>query len=82
MTLKEARLAMGFTQKELAEIAEVNHSLIGKLERNNYNIGNVTARSYIKICDAVGLDPHDLLPEESTDRRGGNFGNQYTTEKS
>lgn len=73
MTLKEARTAEGLTQKRLAELAGVNMSLIGKLEAGTYSIGNISARSYIGLCDALGLDPHDLLPKEKSDKRGGNF---------
>lgn len=73
MTLKEARQAAGLTQRKLAEEAGVNMSLIAKLEGGVYNPGNITARSYMGICDALGIDPHDFLPEEKSDKRGGNF---------
>lgn len=71
--LREARLGAGMSQRELAELAGVNLSLVQKLEYGTYNIGNIAARSYIGICDALGRDPHDLLPEEKSDRRGGGY---------
>lgn len=75
MTVREARLAAGLTQQGLADAAGVNLSLVQKLEYGTYNVGNIAARSFVGICDALGVDPHDLLPDEKDDRRGGDFSN-------
>lgn len=71
MTLKEARAERGFTQKELAEVSGLHHVHIAKIENGTTNIGNITARNFVNLCDALNVDPHDLLPAEKQDRRGG-----------
>ena len=76
MELKAIRKERGLTQRQLADGAGVNLSLIGKLERGDYNCGNITARSLIAIADALEVDPHELLPDEKSDRRGGDFYNR------
>lgn len=72
MTLKEARTERGYTQKELAEITGVHQVQIAKIECGMVHIGNMTARNFLNLCDALNVDPHDLLPAEKQDRRGGN----------
>ena len=71
--IKEARLQADLTRKELADLANVNISLIYKLEKGEYNMGNIAARSLLNLADALDIDPHELVPAEKSDRRGGNF---------
>lgn len=71
MTLKEARAERGYTQKQLSEISGLHHIHIAKLENGTTHIGNITARNFMNLCDALMVDPHDLLPAEKQDRRGG-----------
>lgn len=59
--LKEARLAAGFTQKQLAEAAGVNIRLVQKVEGGEAEPGNLTARNLLALADALGVDPHDLI---------------------
>jgi len=73
MTLKEARKAAGMTQKELGEASGVHPVNIARIEGGTLDIGNVTARNFLNICEALEIDPYDLLPDEINDRRGGDY---------
>ena len=73
INIKETREQIGMSRKELAEIANVSISLIYKLEKGEYNTGNIAARTLLNLADALDIDPHDLLPDEKSDNRGGNF---------
>lgn len=73
MTLKEARQKAGLSQNQLADAAGVCRSTIPKYESGGRAVGNLAARNYIAICDALNVDPHDLLPAEKQDRRGGYY---------
>lgn len=61
MTIKEARIAAGMTQKELAEAAGMHPRAIQKLESGEYKPENTTARNLVSIADALGVDPHCLI---------------------
>lgn len=73
MTLKEARSKCKYTQKELAQLSGIHNVMIAKLESGTCHIGNITARNFMNLCDTLDVDPHDLLPAEKQDRRGGNY---------
>lgn len=59
--LEWARRAAGLGQKELAEKAGVNIRLIQKVEGEEYQAGNLTARNLLAIADALGVDPRRLI---------------------
>lgn len=59
--LEWARRAAGLGQKELAEKAGVNVRLIQKVEGEEYQAGNLTARNLLAIADALGVDPRRLI---------------------
>ena len=56
--LRYCRLALGVTQRELADMAGVHQSAISALERN-------TRRAYPKtirmLCEALKVEPADLV---------------------
>lgn len=58
------RKAAGLTQEELAEAANLSARAYADIER-----GSVSARldSLLKICDALGITPDDVLTEKTTD---------------
>lgn len=60
-TVKFQRVAMGMTQKQLAEASGVCISQIRKLEAGNIKPENMTAKNLLAIADAMGVDPHILL---------------------
>jgi transcriptional regulator with XRE-family HTH domain len=49
--IKQAREALGLTQKELADIAGVDHSTVSRIERR---IINPPARTIKLLTDALG----------------------------
>lgn len=63
--LKELRQAAHLTQKALAEEAGMNISQIQKLESGEIAIANITAKNFLALADALGVDPHTLLEEGS-----------------
>ncbi len=73
MTLKEARQAAGMTQKELGEASGVHPVNIARIETGKIDVGNLTARNFLSLCDVLGIEPSDLLPDEPSDRRGGDY---------
>lgn len=58
------RKAAGLTQEELAEAANLSARAYADIER-----GSVSARldSLLKICDALGITPDDVLTEKTND---------------
>lgn len=56
--VRRYRIAAGLTQEELAEVAGLHRTYIGRIEQNR---GNVTLKSIGKIADALGVDPAVLL---------------------
>ena len=56
--VRERRKVRGVSQEELAEQAELHRTYIGSVERGERN---VTILSLIRIAEALGVRPHDLL---------------------
>ena len=59
--LKEARVAAGFTQQQLADAAGVNIRLVQKVEGGEAKAENLTAKNLLALADALDVDPHDLI---------------------
>lgn len=68
MTLKEARLAAGLKQTELAEMSGVNVRQIQRVESGESDIQNLTAKNLLPLCKALGVAPEELVGIESTGR--------------
>ena len=49
---------MGYTQEQLAELANLHRTYIGAIERGDRN---VSLKNIISIAIALGEDPHKLL---------------------
>lgn len=56
--LRKARLKAGLTQEELAAKANISREYVGYVERGRY-VPTVTM--FIKLCNALGVYPPDLL---------------------
>ena len=54
--LRAQRVARGMTMRDLAEILDVPHSFIGKVETRERRIDLV---EFIAICRALSVSPHD-----------------------
>lgn len=63
MKLKEIRKAKGLNQDQLAELTGINKVQISRIERGNISIANITFSNALKLADALGVDPHELLDE-------------------
>lgn len=59
--LKEARLAAGLTQLQLAEISGVNPRQIRRVELGEAEVGNLTAKNLFLLADALHIDPRELI---------------------
>ena len=63
LAMKNARLAAGLSQQELADKLGVSRQTINAIEKGDYN---PTIRLCTRICRALGLTLNDLFwnPEE------------------
>lgn len=57
------RKQKGFTQAEVAELADISDRTYADIERGGTNLRTVTL---IAICSALNITPNDLLVENST----------------
>lgn len=59
MNIKIARIKVGLTQKELAQIVGISHVTIGKLEKGNYD--GISKGNMIKIAAALNSTVQELF---------------------
>jgi transcriptional regulator with XRE-family HTH domain len=52
------RKTKNLTLKELARRAGMNYAILSRLERNQ---ANITFQTLLKLSDALGMEPHDLV---------------------
>jgi transcriptional regulator with XRE-family HTH domain len=62
--LRKLRLDAGFSQEELAELAGIDRSYLGAIERGEHNLALF---NIIKISLALNLQPYRLLEVFSTE---------------
>jgi len=58
VTIRTQRKAAGLSQEALADLAEIDRSHMGKIERGERN---VSLLNILRIARAIGLKPSDLL---------------------
>ncbi|MGE6572450.1 helix-turn-helix domain-containing protein [Psychrobacter namhaensis] len=56
--VREARKSKGISQERLAEMAGIDRSYMGNIERGEKNI---TLKKAYEICDALGIEIRDLV---------------------
>lgn len=56
--VREVRKAKGISQEKLAELADIDRSYMGNIERGEKN---VTLKKVYEICDALDVKAHDLI---------------------
>lgn len=56
--LRERRLALGLSQEELAERADLHRTYVGSVERGERN---VSLENIVRLADALELKASDLL---------------------
>lgn len=61
-TLRKLRLGAGLSQEELAERANIDRSYLGAIERGEHNVALL---NIIKIASALGVEPFELLEQNS-----------------
>lgn len=66
MGLRELRQAKGLTLKQLAEISGVHYMKIHQIENGKIKPENMTLRNAIKLAEALGCTPDELLNKEET----------------
>lgn len=62
--LRDARIAAGLTQKQLADLSGVNVRQIQRVEIGESEAGNLTAKNLLSIADALSVDPRELIADE------------------
>lgn len=56
--VREVRKAKGISQEKLAELAGIDRSYMGNIERGEKN---VTLKKVYEICDALDVDVKELV---------------------
>ena len=62
--LRDARIAAGLTQKQLADLSGVYIRQIQRVEIGEAEAGNLTAKNLLAIADALGVDIRELIADE------------------
>lgn len=59
--LRNARIAAGLTQQQLANLVGIHYRLIQRIELGESEAGNMTAKNLLAIADALGVDIRTLI---------------------
>lgn len=65
--LKKARLAKGYTQKDMSDMSDVNIKSIAAYEQNPAKLAAASYSTVAKIAGCLGLDPEDIINIETID---------------
>jgi transcriptional regulator with XRE-family HTH domain len=68
MALRRYRRIAKLTQEDLADMAGIERSHVGTIERGE---NNLTLISIVKLCDALKINPSDLLTDLDKWPKGG-----------
>lgn len=63
--LKALRIAAGFTQKELAEQAEINQGTLTLYEQGKKNFDGAKIQTILKVCTVLGCKLEDIIEDEA-----------------
>jgi transcriptional regulator with XRE-family HTH domain len=66
--IRKLRIAKGLSQERLAFAAEIDLTYMGGIERGNRNPSLLVL---VRIADALGCKPADLLQKSGSQRRKG-----------
>lgn len=64
MTIRDARLAAGMTQRQLAEASQINVRQIQKIESGEIRTENLTLGNVLRLSAALGVMPEQLIATE------------------
>lgn len=59
--LKHYRLKAGMTLAQLSEKSGVNVRQIQRVESGQSKAGNLTAKNFLALADALAIEPHELI---------------------
>nr|DAK02309.1 MAG TPA: helix-turn-helix domain protein [Caudoviricetes sp.] len=59
--LAALRKTAGLTQKQLANLVDINISQIQRAESGESRLSNFTAINLLRIAAVLGVDPYDLI---------------------
>ncbi len=62
--LRELRRGLGLTQREVAKRAGIDIQRVSVAERS-LDPGRISLKTGIPLCEALGVDPSDVLNNES-----------------
>jgi transcriptional regulator with XRE-family HTH domain len=54
--LKEQRLKRGYSQRDVSDLMNRHHSVVGKMEQDRRKIEIL---EFIRYCQVIGVDPHE-----------------------
>ena len=66
--LKRIRIANGFTQEQLAEIAGVNIKSLASYEQADEKLSKASVATVIKLADSLGCTVEDLIDRKYIER--------------
>lgn len=65
--VRATRLRLGISQEDLGELAEINWTSIGKIERG---VSSPTVETLVRLATALGVEPGALLTGITADDYG------------
>lgn len=63
MSLREQRKKRNMTLRELADKSGVHYVKIHQIESGKINIKNITLKNVLRLSEALGCSPRDLLED-------------------
>lgn len=61
ITIKDARLKLGLSRHQLADLSGVTYKQLSRLENGEAQAGNMDAKNLLAIADALQVNPYDLI---------------------
>jgi transcriptional regulator with XRE-family HTH domain len=65
IVLRNRRVELGLTQKEVADKAKIQLRQYQRVESGERNIRSASARMVLAICAVLKINPYDFFPEYS-----------------
>lgn len=59
--IRQARILLGYTQMEVAEMADMSFGEYQRIEYGQRSIRNVSMKHGLALCQALNLDPYLLI---------------------
>jgi transcriptional regulator with XRE-family HTH domain len=64
--LREARVARGLTQQQVADMAFLSVQVISRMENGK----SISRSSFLRVCQVIGINPEDIRDIQITKRPG------------